>query len=226
MVCWGSRAGTERTVVSRLAFAAAAGGCVGQAGFRQHRRDIQLAQHSGQGAAAGVPQGAVAPCAIAGEGVGAGLQGVHGPQGVVIEIVLVKGSAAALDGQHLLAYQKPPVQVLPGADRADLRHRVHGGVDQTEAGGRLSLGQGLQHHRRRGKPPLGRAGRIVFNGDRHRPLPRPEQLLPGEGVGGRVGLSRIPRGGAADQERGAERKAQSSPLPKISCCSSSAPKGG
>ena len=93
-------------------------------------------------------------------------------------------SAAPLHRQYLLAHQQPPVKVLPGRNRPDLRHSPHGRVDQAEPGGLLLCGQGFQHQRGCGKPPLSGAGGRVVNGDGDRPLARPDKFLPSERVSG------------------------------------------
>ena len=92
-----------------------------------------------------MPQRDILPIGLTGKGIGAHLQCVYRAQRVVIKVVLVKLSAAPLHRQYLLAHQQPPVEVLPGRDRPDLRHSPHGRVDQAEPGGLLLCGQGFQH---------------------------------------------------------------------------------
>ena len=92
-----------------------------------------------------MPQRNILPIGLTGKGIGAHLQRVYRAQRVVIKVVLVKLPAAPLHRQYLLAHQQPPVKVLPGRDRPDLRHGPHGRVDQAEPGGLLLCGQGFQH---------------------------------------------------------------------------------
>ena len=205
----------------------AAGRGVCDAGFCQGRGDVQAAQHAQKCCTAGMPQRDILPIGLTGKGIGAHLQRVYRAQRVVIKVILVKLSAAPLYRQYLLAHQQPPVEVLPGRDRPDLRHGPHGRVDQAEPGGLLLCGQGFQHQRGCGKPPLSGAGGRVVNGDGDRPLARPDKFLPSERVSGTFGGLGAGAERTACQQCGAERKTEQSAHPKaFHRFPSSAPEGG
>ena len=180
------------------------GGCGARhSGFRQNRGDAQLVQDIRDGLAAGVPQRCVAPLTAAVEGGAPGLQSIHGPDGIVIEEVLVELSPAPLYRNGLLAHQQPPVDVLTGGHRPDLRGRGQRRIDEAELSGRTYLGEGFQHHRRRGKAPLSGGGSAVLNGHGHRTLALPLEGKAGErvGGGGRFRLAVAGQKGAACQQR-------------------------
>ena len=174
-----------------------------------------------------MPQRDILPIGLTGKGIGAHLQCVYRAQRVVIKVVLVKLPTAPLHRQYLLAHQQPPVKVLPGRDRPDLRHSPHGRVDQAEPGGLLLCGQGFQHQRGCGKPPLSGAGGRVVNGDGDRPLARPDKFLPSERVSGTFSGLGAGAERTACQQCGAERKTEQSAHPKaFHRFPSSAPEGG
>ena len=155
-------------------------------GFRrvlgQRGREAQAAQHLGHRLTVGAPQRA-GPVGIAGgEGVAACFQRVHRAQVPVVQKIAGVQVAAALDGQHLLAAEQPPEQVLPQRDRPHRRHGRHGGIDQAQAGGGVRTGCGLQHHRGAADAPLGGAAGGVVDDHCRRTLARILLLLPGQGV--------------------------------------------
>lgn len=63
------------------------------------------------------------------------------PDGIVIEEVLVELSPAPLHRNGLLTHQKPPVDVLTGGHRPDLRGRGQRRIDKAELSGRAHLGE-------------------------------------------------------------------------------------
>ena len=86
-------------------FALAAGGALVHGG-----RDAQAVQHRGHSLAAGAPQRRAVP-AITGadKGIAPHLLRVHRAEVIVFQIPLGVRTAAALDGQHLLPAEQPPV---------------------------------------------------------------------------------------------------------------------
>ena len=72
--------------------------------------DAQTVQHCGDRFAAGAPQRGVVPAVTgADKGIASHLLRVHRAEIIVFQIPLGIGVAAALDGQHLLSAEQPPV---------------------------------------------------------------------------------------------------------------------
>ena len=86
-------------------FTLAAGGALVHGGG-----DAQAVQHCGDCLAAGAPQRGVVPAVTgADKGIASHLLRVHRAEIIVFQIPLGIGAAAALDGQHLLPTEQPPV---------------------------------------------------------------------------------------------------------------------
>ena len=135
--------------------------------------------------AAGMPQRRTAPDIIAGKGIAAHFQRVHGPQVIIIQIVAGKLPCTPLDGQYFLPAEQPPVKVLPKGHWADGWHGRYRRISQAQAGGLAALGQGFQHHRCAANAPLCGAGSGVVDHHGGGAFAGILQLLPGQRVGGR-----------------------------------------
>ena len=113
----GGQSGNGRAVLGSAGRGGSAAAVVAQCAGK-----VQAAQHGSDLRAAGMPQRRTAPDIIAGKGVAAHFQRVHGPQVIIIQIVAGKLPCTPLDGQYFLPAEQPPVKILPKGHWADGWH--------------------------------------------------------------------------------------------------------
>ena len=173
---------------------------------RQHREGHDAAKRKAERHHAGLH-----PFHPVAEGRHGGVSPLSVGDGRVQQLLGVLAQIAAA-GYDLIIVELGGFRVLTGGHRPDLRGRGQRRIDEAELSGRTHLGEGFQHHRRRGKAPLSGGGSAVLNGHGHRTLALPLEGKAGERVGGsgRFRLTVAGQKGAACQQRGGQNEAERS----------------